>query len=80
MGTGCRRYGNAVPGRPTIQPAFDQVARNAYYSDIRCGLLHQAEAKGMWLIRRGQEIMLQLSPDGQGYGGDLRGHSGFLAA
>lgn len=55
-----------------FQPEFDQVARNAYYSDIRCGLLHQAEAKRMWLIRRGQEAMLQPSPDGQGYVIDVR--------
>lgn len=55
-----------------FQPEFDQEARNAYYSDIRCGLLHQAEAKRMWLIRRGQEAMLQPSPDGQGYVIDVR--------
>lgn len=55
-----------------FQPEFDQVARNAYYSDIRCGLLHQAEAKRMWLIRRGQEAMLQPSSDGQGYVIDVR--------
>jgi len=55
-----------------FQPEFDQKARNAYYSDIRCGLLHQAEAKRMWLIRRGQEAMLQPSPDGQGYVIDVR--------
>lgn len=55
-----------------FQPVFDQVARNAYYSDIRCGLLHQAEAKRMWLIRRGQKAMLQQSPDGQGYVIDVR--------
>lgn len=28
-----------------FQPHFDRKARDAYYSDIRCGLLHQAEAK-----------------------------------
>ncbi len=55
-----------------FQPGFDQEARNAYYADIRCGLLHQAEAKRMWLIRRGQETMLQPSPDGQGYVIDVR--------
>jgi hypothetical protein len=55
-----------------FQPAFDQAARNAYYSDIRCGLLHQAEAKRMWLIRRGQDAMLQRLPDGQGYVIDVR--------
>jgi hypothetical protein len=35
-----------------FQPDFDADARHAFYSDIRCGLLHQAEAKKMWLIRR----------------------------
>jgi hypothetical protein len=55
-----------------FQPEFDQKARDAYYSDIRCGLLHQAEAKKMWLIRRGHKAMLQTSPDAQGYVIDVR--------
>src|SRR6266496_3693241 len=55
-----------------FQPCFDQKARKAYYSDIRCGLLHQAEAKKMWLVRRGQKAMLKESPDGQGYAIDVR--------
>lgn len=55
-----------------FQPEFDQKARIAYYSDIRCGLLHQAEAKKMWLIRRGQKTVLRSSPDGQGYVIDVR--------
>ena len=55
-----------------FQPDFDDDARTAYYSDIRCGLLHQAEAKRMWLIRRGQSSLLQPSPDGQGYVIDVR--------
>lgn len=50
-----------------FQPAFDEEARSAYYSDIRCGLLHQAEAKRMWLIRRDEDKMLAPSPNGQGY-------------
>lgn len=55
-----------------FQPEFDQMARNAYYKDIRCGLLHQAEAKRMWLVRRNQSRILQPSPDGQGYIIDVR--------
>lgn len=55
-----------------FQPHFDHNARDAYYLDIRCGLLHQAEAKGMWLIRRGQQVLLQSSPDSQGYIIDVR--------
>jgi hypothetical protein len=55
-----------------FQPQFDQNARDAYYLDIRCGLLHQAEAKRMWLIRRGLKAMLQRSPDGRGYVIDVR--------
>lgn len=50
-----------------FQPEFGEDARIAYYKDIRCGLLHQAEAKRMWLIRRGQDSILQAWPDGQGY-------------
>lgn len=50
-----------------FQPDFDSKARDAYFSDIRCGLLHQAEAKKMWLIRRGRASLLEPSPDGQGY-------------
>jgi hypothetical protein len=50
-----------------FQPDFDERARDRFYVDIRCGLLHQAEAKGLWLIRRNQTSMLQNIADGQGY-------------
>ena len=50
-----------------FQPDFDVTARKSFYTDIRCGLLHQAEAKGMWLIRRNQPGMLQKVVGGQGY-------------
>ena len=33
--------------------------RLAFYQDIRCGLLHQAEAKNKWLIRRKQKALLR---------------------
>src|SRR6266545_854463 len=33
-----------LEGSP-FQPDFDDHARQAFYTDIRCGLLHQAEAK-----------------------------------
>lgn len=55
-----------------FQPEFDKTARDAYYSDIRCGLLHQAEAKKMWLIRRGEPQMLHSLPGGNGYIIDVR--------
>jgi hypothetical protein len=50
-----------------FQPDFDVKAREAFYTDIRCGLLHQAEAKEMWLIRRNQAALLQKVKGGQGY-------------
>ena len=50
-----------------FQPDFDKNAREAFYTDVRCGLLHQAEAKEMWLIRRNQPAMLQTIMEGQGY-------------
>lgn len=50
-----------------FQPDFDADARKAFYQDIRCGLLHQAEAKRMWLIRRSQPALLHTVPEGQGY-------------
>lgn len=52
---------------PRFQPEFDSKARQSYYEDIRCGLLHQAEARKMWLIRRGQSHMLRPAPSGDGY-------------
>lgn len=55
-----------------FQPAFNEDARKAYYKDIRCGLLHQAEAKQMWLIRRGQDSILRPSLNGEGYVIDVR--------
>lgn len=60
-----------------FQPDFDAKARKAFYRDIRCGLLHQAEAKEMWLIRRNQPAMLRSVKGGQGYIIDVkRFHAG----
>lgn len=60
-----------------FQPDFDANARKAFYRDIRCGLLHQAEAKRMWLIRRGQPKLLQEVGGGKGYIIDVkRFHAG----
>lgn len=55
-----------------FQPVFDNDARIAYYTDIRCGLLHQAEARRMWLIRRDQPELLKRFPHGDGYIIDVR--------
>jgi hypothetical protein len=58
-----------------FQPDFDAKARDDFYGDIRCGLLHQAEAKRMWLIRRKQAALLQKV--GEGYILDVeRFHAG----
>lgn len=57
---------------PRFQPEFDKAARDAFYVDIRCGLLHQAEAKRMWLIRRGEQQILTRSPRSGGYVIDVR--------
>lgn len=43
---------------PRFQPHFGSEAARAFYNDIRCGLLHQAEAKRLWLIRRSQAELL----------------------
>jgi hypothetical protein len=60
-----------------FQPDFDDAAREAFYQDIRCGLLHQAEAKRMWLIRRKQPALLQKVAARQGYIVDVeRFHAG----
>ena len=60
-----------------FQPDFDAEVRQAFYQDIRCGLLHQAEAKRMWLIRRRQPALLQKVAHGQGYIVDVeRFHAG----
>ena len=37
----------------------DEAVRRAFYGDIRCGLLHQAEARSLWVIRRKRRSMLQ---------------------
>jgi len=52
---------------PRFQPYFDKEARKHFYEDIRCGLLHQAEAKEMWLVRRGSGTMLKKAGDGRSY-------------
>jgi hypothetical protein len=46
-------------GGEHFRPDFDDVARESFYKDIRCGLLHQAEAKKLWLIRRGRKTLLE---------------------
>jgi hypothetical protein len=62
---------------PRFQPDFNTDACKAFYLDIRCGLLHQAEAKRMWLIRRKQPALLQKVGGGQGYIVDVeRFHAG----
>lgn len=48
-----------------FQPPFNtDDIRGAFYSDIRCGLLHQGEAKNKWLIRRKQKALLKTVGDG----------------
>jgi hypothetical protein len=55
-------------GRPRFQPHFrSEKVREEFYEDIRCGLLHQAEAKKKWLIRRKQKTLLKTNVDGNGY-------------
>jgi hypothetical protein len=64
-----------------FQPDFDAEARKAFYRDIRCGLLHQAEAKRNWLIRRKQPALLQRVANGQGYIVDVeRFHAGLQSS
>jgi len=44
---------------PRFRPYFTpEPVRDDFYSDIRCGLLHQAEAKNQWRVRRDQEKLL----------------------
>lgn len=52
---------------PRFQPYFDEDARTHFFEDIRCGLLHQAEAKEMWLVRRGRSVMLEKVELGRGF-------------
>lgn len=67
-GTGkSKKYIKRFLSGPRFQPDFDADARKRFYLDIRCGLLHQAEAKEMWLVRRGQKAMLQKLTSGNGY-------------
>ena len=52
---------------PRFQPQFTEKARLRFYEDIRCGLLHQAEAKRMWLVRRDRPTMLDAIGLEEGY-------------
>jgi hypothetical protein len=62
-----RRYVTQFLCGSRFQPCFDKNARLRFYEDIRCGLLHQAEAKEMWLVRRGQQMMLEQVAGAKGY-------------
>ena len=53
--------------RPRFQPYFDEDARTHFFEDIRCGLLHQAEAREKWLVRRGRSVMLEKIELGRGF-------------
>lgn len=57
---------------PRFQSDFDDDAKLRFYEDIRCGLLHQAEARGMWLIKRCRPRMLEKLNNGEGYILDVR--------
>jgi hypothetical protein len=46
-------------GRQRFRPYFTpEPVRDDFYDDIRCGLLHQAEAKNQWRVRRDQKRLL----------------------
>lgn len=62
-----RKYITRFLSSARFQPYFDKHARTHFYEDIRCGLLHQAEAREMWLVRRGSSAMLQQVRDRRGY-------------
>lgn len=62
-----RKYITRFLSGKRFQPDFDEDARTRFFEDIRCGLLHQAEAKEMWLVRRGQGALLQQVRAGHGY-------------
>ena len=66
------RYIKQFLAGPRFQPDFDKHARTRFYKDIRCGLLHQAEAKEMWLVRRNQKTMLSQVSTGKGYVLDVK--------
>lgn len=58
-GASARLFKECLKG-PRFQPGFDtDKVRGDFYRDIRCGLLHQAEAKNKWLIRRKQATLLR---------------------
>lgn len=61
------QYLKAFLSGARFQPDFDSQARDGFYHDIRCGLLHQAEAKEMWRVKRGRSRLLEPAPAGHGY-------------
>lgn len=50
----------------SFQHYFDEPAAEKFYHQIRCGILHQAEAKGSSRVRICQEAMVQPTADGKG--------------
>lgn len=65
------KYITAILARPQFNQHFVGTAPKDFYADIRCGLLHQAEARNKWLIWRNQEQMLSVQP-GKRYIIDVR--------
>lgn len=62
-----KKYITKFLSGPRFQPYFVKEACKHFYEDIRCGLLHQGEAKEMWLVRRGSSTLLQKAGNGRGY-------------
>jgi hypothetical protein len=44
---------------------FDAVSAKAFYENVRCGLLHEAQTKGGWTVRAGNGANVGVDPTGK---------------
>lgn len=71
---------NLLTGR-FFPKGFDADTAARFYTEIRCGLLHQAETKGQTLVRRGRKSIVEKTKDGEGMIIDVtRFHDGLKTA
>jgi len=55
-------FENFLATRGPLSKAFDRNLAKDFYTNVRCGLLHEARTKGSWLIRRGKETGSMIDP------------------
>lgn len=55
-------FENFLATRDPFSTVFDKNLAKDFYTNVRCGLLHEARTKGGWLIRTGKDTSPMIEP------------------